>query len=85
MLEIARAQRDVHHAERVLAECMVQEHKRVADLHRFKAQQKQESLDCKDLSIGWINALFGDYGRMRPIPTAKVRNYLPPTTNENGK
>lgn len=77
VLEVVRAQRDVHRAQKILADCTVKEHERVADLNRFKAQKLQRYLDEKDLDVGWINAVFGSYGRLQPIlPNAPSRSSL---------
>ena len=62
VLEIVRAQCEVHHAEKLLADCVVLEHKKRANLHRFKAQQMQDSVDQMDLDVGWINATFINHG-----------------------
>ena len=51
MLKIVHAQHDVHHAERALAECVIQEHKKIANLHRFKSKQMQDSVHHLDLNI----------------------------------
>lgn len=87
VLEIARAQRDVHHAERELAECMVREHEKIADLHRFKARRKQGCLDDKDLDIGWLHAVFSNYGRARPLPAAQSlpASFVPKKSEANGE
>ena len=63
ILEIAHAQHDIHCAQTTLMECIVWEHEKIANLHRFKAKQMQDSVDCSDLNIGWINATFNNYGR----------------------
>ena len=67
MLEIVRAQRDVHRAEKTLAECVIREHEKIANLHRFKSKQMQDSVHHLDLNIGWINATFNNYGRQPSI------------------
>ena len=66
VLEIVRAQREVHRAEKLLAECVVQEHEKIAKLHRFKALRMQNSVDQLDLDVGWINATFINHGRSCP-------------------
>ncbi|KAI5995119.1 hypothetical protein EDD15DRAFT_2195742 [Pisolithus albus] len=66
VLKIIRAQREVHRAEKLLAECLVQEHEKIANLHRFKAKQGQDSIDNSDLSIGWIKAVFNNHGQIQP-------------------
>ena len=63
MLDIVYAQREVHRAERLLAECLVWEHEKIADLHHFKAMQRQGSIDTLDLDIGWIRVTFNNHGR----------------------
>lgn len=84
VLDVVRAQRDVHRAEKILADCMVKEHERVANLNRFKSQRLQKHLDEKDLDVGWINAVFGNYGRSQHIasPLLSSRRRL---REENGE
>jgi len=48
---------EVHRAEKLLADCVVLEHKKRANLHRFKAQQMQDSVDQMDLNVRWINVV----------------------------
>ena len=69
MLEIVCAQRDVHRAEKTLAECVIWEHEKIANLHCFKAKQMQDSVHHLDLDIGWINATFRNHGRSQPSPS----------------
>lgn len=85
VLEIARAQRDVHHAEKALAECVVRQHEKIADLHRFKAVRMQDTVDDKDLNIGWINALFSNHSRVRPIPIARASTHCRLQSDEDGE
>ena len=66
MLEIVCAQRDVHRAEKMLAECVTREHEKIANLHRFKAKQMHDSAHHLDLDIGWINATFRNHGQSQP-------------------
>ncbi|KIM61193.1 hypothetical protein SCLCIDRAFT_26007 [Scleroderma citrinum Foug A] len=66
VLEIVRAQCDVHRAEKMLADCVTREHEKIANLHRFKAKWKQDSVHHLDLNIGWINATFNNHGRSQP-------------------
>ncbi|KAI5994687.1 hypothetical protein EDD15DRAFT_2195840 [Pisolithus albus] len=63
VLKIVCAQREVHHAEKLLAECLVREHEKIANLHRFKANQRQDSIDNSDLNVGWIKAVFNNHDR----------------------
>ncbi|KIM50942.1 hypothetical protein SCLCIDRAFT_33876 [Scleroderma citrinum Foug A] len=58
VLEVVHAQWEVHRAEKSLTECIVQEHEKIANLHHFKAQQMQDSIDQMDLNVGWINVTF---------------------------
>ena len=58
--------------EKVLEECIVQEHKMIMQLHQFKAQQLQQIINRKDLGIGLINVLFNNYGLLQ--------SSLPPIT-----
>jgi len=65
--------------EQLLAECLIHEHKKTANLHHFKAKQKQDSIDNKDLDIGWIKATFNNHGQSQegiplstPLPPQKV-------------
>ena len=66
VLEVVCAQREVHRAEKSLAECIVQEHEKIANLHRFKARRMQDSVDQMDLDVGWINATFINHSRSHP-------------------
>ena len=68
VLDIVYAQREVHRAERLLAECLIRGHEKIADLHRFKAMQRQGSIDTLDLDIGWIRATFNNHGRSQSSP-----------------
>ena len=76
MLEVVCAQREVCRAEQLLAECLVREHEKTANLHRFKAKQKQCSVDNKDLDVGWIKATFNNHGRSQE--SASLSTLLPP-------
>ena len=66
ILEIVHAQHEVHRAEKLLADCVVQEYEKRANLHCFKAQWMQNSVDQMDLNVGWINASVINHGRSRP-------------------
>ena len=68
ILNIVRAQHDVHRVEKILAECVVQEHEKIVNLHCFKANQVQDTVDDSDLDIGWINMVFNNHGRSQPTP-----------------
>ena len=63
LLEIARARRDVCHAQKLLAECLNRENKSLCELHQFKARRFAELVDDADLSIGRIRAAFNSHGR----------------------
>ncbi|KAI6000002.1 hypothetical protein EDD15DRAFT_2193489 [Pisolithus albus] len=63
VLEIVCARREVHRTEKLLAECLVREHEKIANLHRFKANQRQDSIDNSDLNVGWIKAVFNNHDR----------------------
>ena len=87
ILDIVRAQWDVHRAEKMLAECVVREHEKIADLHRFKAEQMQDSVNNSDLDIGWIHAVFNNHGRNQVsvplhVPTSSFPQKMP---DANGK
>ena len=69
MLKIVRAQCDIHCAEKMLAECVIREHEKIVNLHRFKAKQMQDSVHHLDLDIGWINATFRNHGQSQPSPS----------------
>ncbi|KAI5992234.1 hypothetical protein EDD15DRAFT_2197243 [Pisolithus albus] len=49
--------------KKLLAECLVREHEKIANLHRFKANQRQDSIDNSDLNVGWIKAVFNNHDR----------------------
>ncbi|KIM62384.1 hypothetical protein SCLCIDRAFT_25114 [Scleroderma citrinum Foug A] len=66
VLEVVHAQQEVHHAEKSLAECIVWEHEKIANLHCFKAWQMQDSVDQMDLDVRWINATFINHSRSHP-------------------
>ena len=68
LLEIARARRDVCHAQRFLAECLNQENKSLCELHQFKARKFAELVDQADLSIGRIRAAFNSHGLAPQFP-----------------
>ena len=78
ILEIVHAQREVHRAEKLLVDCVVREYKKRANLHRFKAQRMQNSVDQMDLDVGWINASFINHGRSHP-------SVAPPSTSTFSK
>jgi len=87
VLTIIYAQCEVHRAEKLLAECLIQEHEKIADLHRFKAKERQGSVDNLDLDIGWIRAAFNNHGRSQssallPISTPSSPQEVP---DEHGK
>ena len=63
ILEIVCAQHDVHRVQKMLVECVVREHKKIANLHHFKVKKMQNSVNCLDLGIRWINATFNNHGR----------------------
>ena len=76
VLEVVHAQQEVHHAEKSLAECIVWEHEKIANLHCFKAWQMQDSVDQMDLDVGWINATFINHSRSHlsvvPVSTSTL-------------
>ena len=82
VLEVVCAQREVCHAEQLLAECLVCEHKKTANLHHFKAKQKQRSVNNKDLDIGWIKAAFNNHSQSQEsasLPTPSLPQKVPGT------
>ena len=85
ILDIVHAQRDVHHAEKILAECVVWEHEKIANLHRFKANQVQDTVDDSDLDIRWINAVFNNHGRSQPTPPLHLSTSLQKVPDADGK
>jgi len=87
VLDIVYVQREVHRAERLLAECLVREHEKIADLHRFKAMQRQGSINILDLDIGWIRVAFNNHGQSQssgPLSTSTLP-LLQEVLDERGK
>lgn len=68
LLEVACARRDVHHAQKQLAECLNQETKSLCTLHQLKAKKFAEPMDDANLNIGRIRAMFNRYGRLPQVP-----------------
>ena len=68
LLEVACARRDVHHAQKQLAECLNQETKSLCALHQLKAKKFAELVDDANLNIGRIRATFNRYGRLPQVP-----------------
>ena len=62
LLEVARARRDVRHAQKQLMECLNRETKLLCALHQLKAKKFTELVDDADLNIGRIRATFNSYG-----------------------
>ena len=87
VLDIVYAQREVHHVERLLAKCLIREHEKIADLHRFKAMQRQGSIDTLDLDIGWIRAIFDNHGQSQSSPPLSTFTLPLPqkVLDENGR
>ena len=84
VLEIVHAQRDVHHAEKMLADCVTWEHEKIANLHHFKAKWKQDSVHHLDLNIGWINATFNNHGQ-RQLGASLCTTSMQQTVDVDGK
>jgi hypothetical protein len=54
LLEIAREKRKVCHVQRQLADCVLREHQKIADLYHFKAEKAEGQLDYSELDVGWM-------------------------------
>jgi len=85
ILDIVHAQCDVHRAEKILAECIVREDEKIVNLHHFKANQVQDTVDNLDLDIGWINAVFNNHGRSQPTPPLRSSTSLQKVPDTDGK
>ena len=66
ILEIVHAQCEVHCVEKLLVDYMVQEYEKRANLHRFKAQRMQNSVDQMDLDVRWIDVSFINHSQSCP-------------------
>lgn len=72
MLEVVHAKCNIYCVEKALAESIIWEHKKIAELHHFKAKQSEQIINDKDLDIRWINMLFHNYGQSQLLQQARL-------------
>ncbi|KAG1860980.1 hypothetical protein C8R48DRAFT_774240 [Suillus tomentosus] len=62
MMNLVRAKRDVHRAQKVLAECVMQENEVFASLLKFQAEAAEKRLDDTDLGLGCMRVICNTHG-----------------------
>ena len=71
VLDVARAQREVARAEHILASCRAREYETIAELYRFKAQNRATKLNKKEVDVGIMRAAMNQHGNYPgPIPSS---------------
>ncbi|KAG2340005.1 hypothetical protein BDR05DRAFT_950788 [Suillus weaverae] len=58
VMDLARARWDVFKAEKLLADCVVQEHKIMTDLSKHQSNVSKKKLDKADIGLGYMQITF---------------------------
>ncbi|KAG1849727.1 hypothetical protein F4604DRAFT_1934745 [Suillus subluteus] len=58
IMDLARARQDVFRAEKMLADCVVQEHEILANLHKYQSNILKKKLDKADIGLGYMHITF---------------------------
>ncbi|KAH7919026.1 hypothetical protein BV22DRAFT_1051339 [Leucogyrophana mollusca] len=87
VLEIVRVKCEVHRVQKLLANCVVKEHKTITSLHQFKAGKAVERIDDVDVGLGKMRITFKRHAQLvspqiSAIPwadssSAELRSYIP--------
>ncbi|KAG0703858.1 hypothetical protein DFH29DRAFT_998107 [Suillus ampliporus] len=62
MMNLMRAKRDVYQAQKILADCVVQENEAFTSLLKFRAEAAEKRLDDTDLGLGCMRIVFNTHG-----------------------
>ncbi|KAH7916992.1 hypothetical protein BV22DRAFT_1052767 [Leucogyrophana mollusca] len=80
VLEVVRAKRKVRHAEKHLADCVLEQHSTLVNLYRFKADAAERRLEDAELDIGRVRVSIRQSGlSLAPsLPRRRRRNSAVP-------
>ncbi|KAG1739729.1 hypothetical protein EDB19DRAFT_1908750 [Suillus lakei] len=62
IMDLARARHNIYNAEKTLADCVVREHKVMANLSKHKSALSKQKLDKADVELGHMRITFKKHG-----------------------
>ncbi|KAG2157188.1 hypothetical protein DEU56DRAFT_750355 [Suillus clintonianus] len=62
MMNLMRAKHDVYWAQKILADCVVQENEAFTSLLKFRVEAAEKRLDDTDLGLGCMRIVFNTHG-----------------------
>ncbi|KAH7918087.1 hypothetical protein BV22DRAFT_1134870 [Leucogyrophana mollusca] len=82
VLDAARAQRKVRHAEKYLADCVLERYNILTDLYRFKAEVAEKKLEDADMDTGRVRLSIKRNGlSLCPAPPRRRRRSAASTSD----